>query len=46
MNFFEVIECGCSKEVCVTLFPGVSRFNCVVEVIQTISPEIASSSKG
>ena len=46
MKFFEVIECGCSKEVCVTLFPEVSRFNCVVKFIQTISHEISSSSKG
>lgn len=40
-----VVECGCSKELCIRLFPEVSRFNCVVEVSQTTNPEGTSSSK-
>ena len=46
MKFFEDIECGCSKEICIILFPEVSRFNCVVEYSQTINCEGTSSSKG
>lgn len=41
-----VVECGCSKELCIRLFPEVSMFNCVVEVSQTINTEGTSSSKG
>lgn len=41
-----VVECGCSKELCIRLFPEISKFNCVVEFSQTINSEGTSSSKG
>eukprot|EP01018_Ginkgo_biloba_P018027 Gb_39376 [translate_table: standard] len=41
-----VVESGCSKELCIRMFPEVSRFDCVIEMGKPMHSEGASSSKG